>query len=1209
MEKYFDKNFILYEKIEEDIYKIENDVYFLFHSNIYDKNGFLNISYECYKKINDFKINRIFVFLGDVLNYTEVENLPNYDFKIFYPNKINKINYNYDINLVNLGIRSYLDFGKSIIDFDKLVKRAKFYEHKFLGICEKNLNGVLKFYKTCKENDINPIIGKDVSFFADDGVNIIRLKVYAYLPQGFKNLIKLDYIQNIEKKGKLVFEDILKNSFGLIFCFLPYNNFENMLFYSKKLDKKYFIIEDCIHLRGEKQMLCEKNYNLFLNNQFCMPIFISETLFLDEFEEDSLKKAKKILNNNRDQITNCFFKNNSSNFINKVDKNLLKKSLDNLQDFCNFFVDFEIDDWSSKFPKYIIGEKTKDYFFKEFSKKCTSLKNNEEFFYDVLENYFEKKIKTDKEKYFKVLKKEVEVIKKGDFINYFLIFWDLMMYCKFNNILTGFGRGSASGSLVSFLLEITKIDPVKNNLLFERFLNESRIGEEKKIKLYIINGKEFSGKDFFYKKDFYDKMNSEYILTQVKVEKLKIGDFVSINNEDFFSIIDFRIKEEFRYVTKSGSIDIDNDFPKKHKQKIVDYLRLVYGENNVTLVSTYTAWRIKMLLKDLLSDINLPFKEAQEIIDVISKEDLGSGMGEGEKTGKTITEFYNKIFKHNDLKNIIIKHPKILEYVNILINVPKSISEHASALIIYPNEDKFGNKTSVLDYCPVRMNADGNLVNQWDYQTLDKSGYLKLDILTITQLDKIIDILDLIKNKEKKFNSIYDIPYLENKKCFDYFSNGYNEDVFQFGSKSLIEYCKFVKPENISHLNIINAVYRSATIALDVHKKFGDIKNGLIEPVFNFKTDDILKNTYGLIIFQEQTMRIATELANFDIKESDSLRRALTKKGYSKEATAFKDRFLNGCVGNGCDFEEAKDIWKKLESFSRYGFNEAHSLSYAFLGYVSQYLKVNFPIEFWSVSLSYTGSIEEINDRLSEISKVNKEIIIKSPNINKFNRGFSFDFSKNIIFFGFNNIKYLGIEVLLEIERFFLKNGEVVFSFNEFLNGVEKKKLNKRVVINLILSGAFDEVENIENIIDRKNLIKKIDKENKFLDSDDLILKIEEIKLVGGNYINLNNYKIKELHNLKELSNTKSGDKCYLFGVLEEFKECKTKNGKRYLKLIINSNYRKTLLNIWEDNLNIMKDIKMVKGDFLIITGENYFDSYYKENKIKISEDSIIKIY
>ena len=551
--------------------------------------------------------------------------------------------------------------------------------------------------------------------------------------------------------------------------------------------------------------------------------------------------------------------------------------------------------------------------------------------------------------------------------------------------------------------------------------------------------------------------------------------------------------------------------------------------------------------------------------------------------------------KSKSLFKFVQEYPEIVHAVHYSLMGCKAESVHPSAVIIVPKKDEEGNDTSVYEWMPIKK-IDGLLVSEWEGKYTEQALFLKEDILGLNQLDKFHDIISLIKKNHNISIDTNDIPF-DDAEVFRYFRKGWCEDIFQFGTMSLMNYCKQVKPTEFSDLVAMSALFRPGPIASNAHSDFADIKNGKKKPKFDYGVENITGETYSLLVYQEQMMSIIHQLGGLSLIEAENARKYIKKKKF-KELNALGDEFIRGAVANGCPEKEAKIIWDKMNAFSAYSFNKSHAVAYTLMSYWSQWFKVNYPLEFWTVSLQYSDE-SEIPYRLSEMKKIGVDIEIRQPDINYSESNFTCDSENNRIFYSLNKIKGVGdvaVKCLVETR----KNGGQFFSLDEFLSRVPSK-VNKSVVKWLIVAGAFDIVENINQPRDRRKLLEKYlieikcDKElpDDYNTEEARVTNsfwiMEQKRLTGFGEIDyesmLPNKKMKRLFvNESDFFISHDETEVCIAGKLMSFNERSIKTGTM-CSFQIDSNNTIIGVTVWPDAYeNIIRDVE--NGDLLNVKGK-----------------------
>ncbi len=551
---------------------------------------------------------------------------------------------------------------------------------------------------------------------------------------------------------------------------------------------------------------------------------------------------------------------------------------------------------------------------------------------------------------------ELKVIKNMGFAGYFLITADFVKYAKNSNIPVGPGRGSAAGSLVSYSLGITSIDPLKHNLLFERFLNPDRISMP----------------------------------------------------------------------------DIDIDFCIERRGEVINYIKDQYGENSVTQIITFGKMKAKQVVRDVGRVMGYSFSEVDKIAKAIPNE-LNISLENALKKSSELKKMAEGNYKE------LIAHSKVLEGMN------RHASIHAAGVVIAPGE--------LTDFIPLYKSTTDDITSQYDMKGLEELGLLKMDFLGLRNLTVIDKAMRLIEKKGKPIN--LEKLSLDDKNVYKLFAKGQTIGIFQFESSGMREFLKKLQPTVLGDLIAMNALYRpgpmeniDSFIARKKGKKDIVYPHPLMEP--------ILKETYGIIVYQEQVMQIAHEIAGFTLAEADIMRRAMGKKIKSLMKELAK-KFVDGAEAKGIKGEKSEEIFSLIEKFAKYGFNKSHSTAYAYIAYQTAWLKVHYPAEFMSANLtSEMANIDRIVVLINECKKLG--ITVKPPDINVSVNDFT-PIDNSTISYGLNAIKNIGVKALETIINERDENG-IFNSIFDLCARVDQKKVNKRVIESLVLSGSLDSINN-----------------------------------------------------------------------------------------------------------------------------------------------------
>lgn len=651
--------------------------------------------------------------------------------------------------------------------------------------------------------------------------------------------------------------------------------------------------------------------------------------------------------------------------------------------------------------------------------------------------------------------------------------------------------------------------------------------------------------------------------------------------------------------------DIDSDFASADRPKIKKYIEDRFGVEQVCSVGTFSTMKVKGLVKDLSRLVSVDFQEANLITSIIDMGDL------------TMLDLIKRALVEPRLKAFIQKNSDLFYMLPTLLGQVKTQSIHPCAMIIFPRV------MTTQEWAPMRIQK-GMLTSEWGGTEMDEAGFLKQDILGIKQLDKFTDILQLIRDNGKEVPDIYNLP--DSKEVYRYFGNGWNGDVFQFGSAGLTDYTKSMKPREIDHLIAANALYRPGPMENHYHEIYIKCKNEGRRPKYLWGTEKITQDTYGLVIYQEQVMEVFREIGGLTMKEADDVRRAMGKKK-QEPLLKWKDTVQKGFLEKGATIEQYNEVWDALLEFTKYSFNKSHSAAYSLTGYICQYLKVNFPIEYWTVALDYADDVKSLT-YLSEILQTGT-ISINPPDINKSGISMTSDQDSKTIFWGLESIKGIGEDTAMQIinER---KNGRYN-SFADFLHRHTFKgsKVKKTTYEALIGAGAFDVLygfkgkeENRMSLIKRYRIIRKVKVSNPLRDAytigqihENWWWHLQQKMLTGLAFIDykkiVEDNGIKSAYcNMQEFSAPQERGIIRSFGgYVVEMKVRRARNGQ-YAILTIEHNYKIFRLMVWADEYtNFAEQLKGCEKSLIVFEGELKYDAKWsKGNQFTIRENSKLKV-
>ncbi|EGO61820.1 DNA polymerase III subunit alpha [Acetonema longum] len=551
---------------------------------------------------------------------------------------------------------------------------------------------------------------------------------------------------------------------------------------------------------------------------------------------------------------------------------------------------------------------------------------------------------------------ELAVIEKMGYASYFLIVWDFINFARTHQIPVGPGRGSAAGSIVSYLLGITNIDPLKYDLLFERFLNPERVNMP----------------------------------------------------------------------------DIDIDFCYEKRSRVIEYVVSRYGADRVAQIITFGTMAAKAAVRDVGRALNLSYGEVDRVAKLVPHE-LGITLKRSLEIQAELRAAYTS---ESTTK-------KLLDLAMAVEGLPRHASTHAAGIVIA--------KEPLTDYLPLQNSAEGFVTTQYDKDKVEEIGLLKMDLLGLRTLTVIGDAMELIRSSRDIQLDIESIP-LDDPKTYAMLAAGDSLGVFQMESSGLTSLMKELKPDRFTDLIALVALYRpgplgSGMVTDFVERRHGRTKVSYLHP----KLEAILADTFGVILYQEQVMKIAAELAGFSLGQADLLRRAMGKKK-PEVIAAQRDNFMTGAKQRGVEPELAAEIFDLMAHFADYGFNKSHSAAYALVAYQTAYLKAHYPQEYMAALLtSVMGANDKVGMYIEHCKRTGVPVL--PPDFNASAAGFSVD--GQAIRFGLAGIKNVGEQAIVQLIE--ARNTAGRFqSLLDFCTKVDMRVVNRRVIENMIKCGAMD---------------------------------------------------------------------------------------------------------------------------------------------------------
>lgn len=880
-----------------------------------------------------------------------------------------------------------------------------------------NMFGAIDFYKQAKEAGIKPLLGSEIYFTPgsrfdkrspkigkaldsqdenESKHHIHHLVLICKNLEGYQNLCQLlskAYLEGFYYKPRVDVELLRQYSKGLVATTACLKGEVAYSFFTGQDDRaveaiiKYReIFGDDFYLEIQENGLPEqKDVNsklLSFANKMSIPLVATNDVHYLTKEDAAaqevllcIQTGKTFLDEKRMKLTTNEFYLKSAEQMRQA-FHYHKEACDNtlrIADKCN--VEFKWADEKGQqiyhLPSFPIktAETTEDYFRREARQGIASRFNGPHFKRISSQSDWETTLKPQ---YLKRLEDELEMIIRMGFAGYFLIVSDFIRYAKTLNIPVGPGRGSGAGSLVAYAMDITNINPLPFNLLFERFINPERV-----------------------------------------------------------SLPDF-----------------DVDFCQDRRAEVIDYVTKKYGQERVGQIITFGKLQAKAVIRDVSRVFGLPYSEADMIAKLIPEE-----------LGITLER---AIEVEPKLKELIEADQKIRKIVDIskrLEGLLRHASIHAAGVII-TNEP-------LVKYAPLYRGRDGEQVVQFDKDFCEKIGLVKFDFLGLKTLTVIQNAVSLIRRDK---DPLFDIDHIdmEDRSVFDLISDGNTSGVFQLESSGMKELCKRIKPDSVDDITAINALYRPGPLGSGMVDDFVEIKHGRKKIHFTFpELEPVLKDTYGIIVYQEQVMNIARVVASYSLGQADMLRRAMGKKK-PEEMERHKHIFCEGAQKNGFDVQKSADLFDLMAKFAEYGFNKSHAVAYAVIAYQTAYLKTYYPAYFFSALLgSEMDNTDKITGYIHDAKENGMEIL--PPDVNESLWSFNV-LPGNKIRFGMGAVKNVGQGAVDAIVR--EREGKGNYKgFIDLCERVDHSSLNKRVLESLIKVGGFDQSEKFN----RKTLLENLE--------------------------------------------------------------------------------------------------------------------------------------
>ncbi|MEM6734452.1 MAG: DNA polymerase III subunit alpha [Bacteroidota bacterium] len=1131
--------------IEDDVLEINSVGKFYVFDNgdeaVFDKNMDLILQDTDEEELTEDGIAFIVYLFGRCFYYTPCKASPA-EMNLF--KYIGEPNYEVYKAYTNLGVHGKYELLNGSMDYAMWCKKAKFYGMDALGICEKHtLAGTLPFQVAAVEAGIKPIFGMSMDVLHEGKKN--EVKVYATTQQGWAGLLRISKLLNVDrwKDPYITLPELSNYGEGNVFvfgkCWIPERNTADLM--SIHFDEAFYQLDvsEFLHNQIDADHLgYAKEYLDTYPDWKLAPVLLSDTYYLDKDDFEVKKLLNKIDTGASHYLSKDQYFKHFEDHYNQLQALFRANDLNRLERLVERAAGNTV--WISERAKVKIATSSLHLpVYEMTTREKAEFAGQNDLFEALLDDSFDQKVPKGKENlYNERLEREIRVIRDiaseatgndRGFVDYFLILWDLINWCKQRDIYVGPGRGSAAGSLISYLLGITSVDPIKYGLIFERFLNEKRVS--------------------------------------------------------------------------SGLPDIDVDLESERRQEVKEYMRDRYGKDHVFAIGMFTTLRIKATMKDIAR---------VKGVDTKLMNSLSKGISDKEAIKMNMPEFFMECQHNKKLKAFVNDYPGVIEPMRLLIGQPKSQSIHPAAMVITPKKDK-SKPMEAYDWLPLRVHDD-TLISEWEGGMVELAGFLKEDILASDALDKQHYMVKMIQEQTGKKVDLDYLP-LDDPKVYELFQYGVTQDIFQFNGEGMTKYIMEMKPTCIDDLTAANALYRPATMDIDAHNDYVKLKAGEMEPVYDWRLEEVTKSTYGIMIYQEQVMEATRVIAGFSHVEADGVRKAMGKK-IKELMDSYKRKFIEGAVKNGCDEFVALQIWNKIEKGAGYGFNKSHAVCYTIMAYRSAWLKANYPIYFYTSALQFAKD-EKLRALIAEINKL-EEVNIVPPNINYSHVRFKTDFQRGKIYWSLSRIRFVGEKGVKEIVKDREENG-LYDSFLGFVDRMKTKTINKKQIMHMILSGCFDEIEGIDQLSDRYGILKTYHNYlhhaiNGHEYPKDQITKnffwsSKQIEMSGLGTINYKNvyYSSQSSKKHKNLSlldpatidDENKRNKLYVAcGSINKVKEYPTKHGPMG-KLTIQSNEDLILMTIWPDVWGGYRDeVINSQGRIVVVNAKIVYDDYMDNNAL-----------
>ncbi|AYW48261.1 DNA polymerase III subunit alpha [Tetragenococcus osmophilus] len=845
---------------------------------------------------------------------------------------------------------------ESTVEISQYVQLAKKLGYDHLGITDRNnLYGALEFMKACQKNQVHPVIGLLLEYYSSQTQKEHEIFLFAKNDEGYKQLMRTSSQKMSGTSVVLDSHSPLKD----VFAILPDENELTELLQEEKEELAKQRVTELQSVFGKDQFFYGISYqkdlatdvNAWMQEQEIQAAAYQLIDSLHADEAFSVKVMHHIKEGEQiDNLQQEMQELTASNSLEDPEKKRIwyetnaPKALEKTEEMAEN-CQAEVPLQQKLLPHYPLQEGV----------------SARQYLKELCETKLPQRVEKVDKRYQERLDYELSVIHRMGFDDYFLIVWDVMDFLHENKIVTGAGRGSAAGSLTAYVLSITDVDPIKYDLLFERFLNPER----------------------------------------------------------------------------NTMPDIDLDIPDNQRETVLQYVKEKYGQNHVAQIATFGTMAAKMVLRDTCRVFGLSQSEANRWSNAIPKQ-----------MKITLEEAYQQSKALRELVNMNERNRQLFQAAKTLEGHPRHVSTHAAGVVISDQD--------LLDLVPLQEGSEGIWLTQFTMNDVEETGLLKIDFLGLRNLSIIADTLQGIQKVVKQTVTQKEIP-LDDPKTLRLFQKGDTTGIFQFESAGIRSVLRRLSPETIEDVAAVNALYRPGPMQnIDTFIKRKHGKETIEYPDPSLKP--ILENTYGVMVYQEQIMQVASQMAGFTLGQADILRRAISKK---KKSVLDQQRryFIEGAKEKGFTEEKASQVYNYIERFADYGFNRSHAFAYSFVAFQMAYLKVHYPAPFFKALLrSVLHNPKKMKEYLSEAK--NAGIKILPPSINQSFYSFYLN-SLREIRFGLGSIKGIRRDFIYDLLDERKENGNYA-SLNQFLtrmNQRNSKWLKEENIRPLIAIGAFDELE------------------------------------------------------------------------------------------------------------------------------------------------------